>query len=50
MLYGGSIQPGRYGDHDVTIVDVFEAVGAHAAGKITDKELKALEDVACPGE
>ncbi len=49
MLYGGSIQPGRYGDHDVTIVDVFEAVGAHAAGKITDKELKALEDVACPG-
>jgi dihydroxy-acid dehydratase len=49
MLYGGSIQPGRYGDHDVTIVDVFEAVGAHAAGKITDKELKAIEDVACPG-
>ena len=49
MLYGGSIQPGRYGDHDVTIVDVFEAVGAHAAGKITDQELKALEDVACPG-
>jgi dihydroxy-acid dehydratase len=49
MLYGGSIQPGRYGDHDVTIVDVFEAVGAHAAGKITDRELKALEDVACPG-
>jgi dihydroxy-acid dehydratase len=49
MLYGGSIQPGRYGDHDVTIVDVFEAVGAHAAGKITDEELKALEDVACPG-
>ncbi len=49
MLYGGSIQPGRYGDHDVTIVDVFEAVGAHAAGKITDKELKDLEDVACPG-
>jgi dihydroxy-acid dehydratase len=49
MLYGGSIQPGRYGDRDVTIVDVFEAVGAHAAGKITDKELKDLEDVACPG-
>jgi len=49
MLYGGSIQPGRYGDHDVTIVDVFEAVGAHAAGKMTDRELKALEDVACPG-
>jgi dihydroxy-acid dehydratase len=49
MLYGGSIQPGRYGDHDVTIVDVFEAVGAHAAGKMTERELKALEDVACPG-
>ncbi|HXN87195.1 MAG TPA: dihydroxy-acid dehydratase, partial [Candidatus Binataceae bacterium] len=49
MLYGGSIQPGRYGDRDVTIVDVFEAVGAHAAGKITDKELKDIEDVACPG-
>jgi dihydroxy-acid dehydratase len=49
MLYGGSIQPGRYGDHDVTIVDVFEAVGAHAAGKMTLQELKALEDVACPG-
>ncbi|HVN28469.1 MAG TPA: dihydroxy-acid dehydratase [Candidatus Binataceae bacterium] len=48
MLYGGSIQPGRYGDHDVTIVDVFEAVGAYEAGKITEKELKALEDVACP--
>jgi len=49
MLYGGSIQPGRYGDHDVTIVDVFEAVGAHAAGKMSLQELKALEDVACPG-
>jgi len=48
MLYGGSIQPGRYGDHDVTIVDVFEAVGAYEAGKITEKELKDLEDVACP--
>ena len=48
MLYGGSIQPGRYGDHDVTIVDVFEAVGAYEAGKITAKELKDLEDVACP--
>lgn len=49
MLYGGSIQPGRYGDHDVTIQDVFEAVGAHAAGKMNDSELKALEDRACPG-
>lgn len=49
MLYGGSIQPGRYGDRDVTIQDVFEAVGAHEAGKITSAELKALEDRACPG-
>lgn len=49
MIYGGSIQPGRYGDHDVTIQDVFEAVGAHAAGKMSEAELKALEDRACPG-
>ncbi len=49
MLYGGSIQPGRYGDRDVTIQDVFEAVGAQAAGKMSIEELKALEDRACPG-
>ncbi|MCH8338512.1 MAG: dihydroxy-acid dehydratase, partial [Chloroflexi bacterium] len=49
MLYGGSIEPGRYEGRDVTIQDVFEAVGAHAAGTISDAELKALEDVACPG-
>lgn len=49
MLYGGSIQPGRYGDRDVTIQDVFEAVGAHEAGRVTLAELKALEDRACPG-
>jgi dihydroxy-acid dehydratase len=49
MLYGGSIAPGRYKGRDVTIVDVFEAVGAHAAGKMTDEELTALEDVASPG-
>ena len=49
MLYGGSIPPGRYQGRDVTIQDVFEAVGAHAAGKITDEELVALEDAACPG-
>ncbi|TDJ15211.1 MAG: dihydroxy-acid dehydratase [Gammaproteobacteria bacterium] len=49
MLYGGSIEPGRYDGRDVTIQDVFEAVGAHAAGEMTDAELKALEDVACPG-
>jgi dihydroxy-acid dehydratase len=49
MLYGGSIAPGRYQDTDVTIQDVFEAVGAHGAGRITAEELQALEDVACPG-
>jgi dihydroxy-acid dehydratase len=49
MLYGGSIAPGRYKGRDVTIVDVFEAVGAHAAGNMTDEELTALEDVASPG-
>jgi len=49
LLYGGSIMPGRLGDRDLTIQDVYEAVGEHAAGKITDEELKAIEDFACPG-
>ncbi|MCP9455995.1 MAG: dihydroxy-acid dehydratase [Nitrospira sp.] len=49
MLYGGSIMPGRFRDQDVTIQDVFEAVGKHAAGKMTEAELKELEDHACPG-
>lgn len=49
MLYGGSIAPGRYKGRDVTILDVFEAVGAHNAGKITDEELTDLENVASPG-
>ena len=49
LLYGGSIMPGRLGDRDLTIQDVFEAVGAHAAGKITDDELREIEDFACPG-
>ncbi len=49
MIYGGSIQPGRYGDQNVTIQDVFEAVGAHSAGKMTEAELRKLESVACPG-
>ena len=49
MLYSGSIPPGHYQGRDVTIMDVFEAVGAHAAGKITDEELTAIEDVASPG-
>jgi dihydroxy-acid dehydratase len=49
MLYGGSIRPGRYKDHDVTIQQVFEAVGEFAAGKITEQELHALEEAASPG-
>jgi dihydroxy-acid dehydratase len=49
MLYGGSIAAGRFQGKDVTIQDVFEAVGAHGAGRMTAEELKALEDVACPG-
>jgi dihydroxy-acid dehydratase len=49
ILYGGTIAPGNYRGKDVTIQDVYEAIGANAAGKITDKELRELEDVACPG-
>ncbi len=49
MLYGGSIMPGTFQGHDVTIQDVFEAVGKHATGRMTDPELKDLEDHACPG-
>jgi dihydroxy-acid dehydratase len=49
VLYGGTIAPGSYRGKDVTIQDVFEAVGANAAGKITDRELHELENVACPG-
>jgi dihydroxy-acid dehydratase len=49
MLYGGSIAPGRWHDRDVTILDVFEAIGAHAAGDMSDEELRELEDVASPG-
>ncbi len=49
MLYGGSILPGRFHGKDVTIQEVFEAVGAHAAGKISDEELHELEGVASPG-
>ena len=49
MLYGGSILPGRFQGHDVTIQDVFEAVGAHAAGAMSDEELAELEAVASPG-
>jgi len=49
LLYGGSIAPGRWHDKDVTIGDVFEAIGAHAAGKMSDEDLRSLEDVASPG-
>jgi len=48
-LYGGSIAPGHYGEKALTIQDVFEAVGAHAAGRITDEEFAAVENLACPG-
>src|SRR5256714_15620053 len=48
MLYGGSIMPGRFQGRDVTIQDVFEAVGAHAPGKMSDTELRELEGHACP--
>jgi dihydroxy-acid dehydratase len=49
VLYGGSIAPGRYADRDVTVADVFEAVGKYTSGKIDDAQLKAIEDSACPG-
>jgi dihydroxy-acid dehydratase len=49
VLYGGSIGPGRFEGRDVTIQDVFEAVGAHDAGKMSSERLSRLEDVACPG-
>jgi dihydroxy-acid dehydratase len=49
MLYGGSIAPGRWHGRDVTILDVFEAIGAHAAGEMSDEELHELEGVASPG-
>ncbi|MBI0432880.1 dihydroxy-acid dehydratase [Roseomonas sp. KE0001] len=48
FMYGGSILPGRFKDRDVTVVDVFEAVGQHAAGNMSDEDLHALECVACP--
>ena len=49
MLYGGSIAPGHYQGRDLTVQDVFEAIGAYAKGKITAEELKAIEGAACPG-
>ena len=49
LLYGGSIMPGRFEGRDVTVQDVFEAVGAQAAGRISLQTLRDLENVACPG-
>ena len=49
VVYGGSIAPGRHKGRNVTIQEVFEAVGAHAAGRMSDEEFKDLEDHACPG-
>ena len=49
IVYGGSIDPGRFKGRDVTIQEVFEAVGAHAAGRMSDEDLKEIEENACPG-
>jgi dihydroxy-acid dehydratase len=49
VLYSGTIAPGKYKGKDITIQDVFEAVGAHAAGTISDADLEEIESVACPG-
>jgi dihydroxy-acid dehydratase len=49
FLYGGSIKPGRFHGRDVTVVDVFEGVGKHSAGAMSDEDLHSLECVACPG-
>jgi dihydroxy-acid dehydratase len=49
ILYSGTIGPGRHNGHDITLQDVFEAVGARAAGRITDTELRQIEEQACPG-
>src|SRR5436853_6016524 len=49
VLYNGSIAPGRFRGRDVTVQDVFEAVGAHAVGKMSPADVHELESVACPG-
>jgi dihydroxy-acid dehydratase len=49
ILYGGSIAPGHFHGREVTVQDVFEAVGAHAAGRMNDADFKLMEDTACPG-
>src|SRR5688572_33010977 len=48
-LYGGSINPGKIGEKSLTVQDVFEAVGAHAAGKMSEQEFADVENLACPG-
>ena len=50
FIYGGSIMPGRYRDKDVTIQDIFEAIGQYSAGNITEADVRELERLACPGE
>src|SRR3990172_930284 len=49
FVYGGTIKPGHYGNRDLTVVSVFEAVGEHSAGRISDAELLEVERRACPG-
>ena len=49
VLYGGSIAPGKFEGHSVTIQDVYEAIGSHSHGDMSDARLKALEETACPG-
>lgn len=49
FIYGGTIMPGHYKGHDIDIVSIFEAVGRHSAGTITDEEFKGIECNACPG-
>ena len=48
-MYGGTIMPGHYKGRDLTVLDVFEAVGANAAGKMSDEDFKNIENLACPG-
>ena len=50
FLYGGSSLPGRWRERDISIVDVFEGIGAHSEGRLTDEELLEIERSACPGE
>src|SRR5438132_1402580 len=49
VLYGGTILPGKHNGRDISIMDVFEAVGANARGRVSDQELRDIEDHACPG-